>query len=194
MTPETGRRPELAFENPESGERIVLHPDAPAAGGRVLTWELFLAPGGRVPSTHAHPGQEERFTVREGRLRFRVGARRITAGPGETVVVPPGTVHRFSNPGGLPAHATVETRPPLAMAALLGTAAAMARERQARRRRLPFRPGDLLELALFMEEFGQEVRAPYLPAAPVRRAVAALAGLARALGRDDRYRRLRTRT
>ena len=44
-------------------------------GGGALEWELVLAPGGRVPSSHAHPGQEECFTVLDGWLKFRIGGR-----------------------------------------------------------------------------------------------------------------------
>jgi hypothetical protein len=48
------------IENPVSGERIVIRTTAGESGGRRVSWELFLAPGGRVPSSHAHPEQEER--------------------------------------------------------------------------------------------------------------------------------------
>ncbi len=86
------------IDNPVSGERIIIRgrPDRP---GDPLTWDLVLAPGGRVPSSHAHPEQEERFTVLEGRMRFRVGWRRLIAIPGDVVTVPPGTVHHFANAG-----------------------------------------------------------------------------------------------
>ncbi|WP_345637540.1 cupin domain-containing protein [Rugosimonospora acidiphila] len=154
-----------------------------------LAWELVLAPGGRVPSSHAHPAQEERFTVIEGRMRFRVGLRPIVAGAGTTVVVPPGTVHSFANAGPDPARVLVTTDPALEMAALLETAAAMAREQHAAGRALP----RVLDLALFMCDFEREVRAPYLPVAPVRLVMRTLARLAGALGRDSRYRRLRPR-
>ena len=113
------------IENPLSGERITI---LPAAGDSVLEWELELAPGGRVPSSHAHPQQEECFTVLAGQMRFRIGGRRVSAGPGDTVRVPPGTVHHFANAGSRPARVAVQTRPALSMRELLETAAAMATE------------------------------------------------------------------
>ena len=61
------------IENPLSGERITIRP---CSDDSVLEWELLLAPGGRVPSRHAHPRQEECFTVLAGWMRFRVGGRR----------------------------------------------------------------------------------------------------------------------
>ncbi|MGD0064295.1 MAG: cupin domain-containing protein [Streptosporangiaceae bacterium] len=176
------------IENPLSGERITILAGTDAGqSGSVLEWELVLAPGGRVPSSHAHPRQEECFTVLAGRMRFRVGGRKVVAGPGQTVRVPPGTVHHFANVGRSPARVAVQTRPALSMQQLLQTAAAMAQDQHAAARRLP-RP---LDLALFMRDFEREVRAPYLPAALVGAVIGPLAWLARRRGSDARYRRLR---
>jgi mannose-6-phosphate isomerase-like protein (cupin superfamily) len=173
--------------NPLSGEQITILRSAADTAGAVLDWELLLAPGGRVPSSHAHPEQTEIFTVVEGRMKFRVGWRRLTAVPGQTVRVPPGTVHHFANAGSVPARMVVESRPALAMEELLETAAAIAQEQHAAQRQLP-RPVDL---ALFMADFEREVRAPFLPASLVRPVLRKLAGLARRRGLDERYRRLR---
>ncbi|HEY1626469.1 MAG TPA: cupin domain-containing protein [Streptosporangiaceae bacterium] len=175
------------IQNPLSGEQITIRRTAADTGGSVLEWELVLAPGGRVPSSHAHPEQEESFTVLAGRMRFRVGMRRVIANPGDTVRIPPGTVHHFANAGNLPARVRVRTSPALSMQELLATAAALAQDQHAAGRRLP-RP---IELALFMRDFEREVRAPYLPAALVRAVLAPLTRLARRRGLDSRYRRLR---
>lgn len=175
------------IDNPLSGERITIRATAAETGGGVLDWELELAPGGAVPSRHAHPEQEERFTVLAGRMRFRVGGRRLTADPGDTVRVPPGTVHHFANAGDVRALVAVQTRPALSMQQLLETAAAMAQDQHRAARRLP----NPFDLALFMREFEREVRAPYLPAAVVRAVVASLVWLAGRTGLDGRYRSLR---
>ena len=111
----------------------------------------------------------------------------MIAGPGDTVRVPPGTVHHFANATREPTRVAVRTRPALSMQDLLETAAAMARDQHAAGRRLP-RPSDL---ALFMRDFEREVRAPYLPAALVAAVTRPLAWLARRRGSDARYRRLR---
>ena len=172
------------IENPLSGERIIM-PARRVAPNEPLTWELVLAPGGRVPSSHAHPEQEECFTVLAGRMRFRVGWRRLTAGPGDVVRVPPGTVHHFANAGPEPVRVSVRTTPALDMAGLLAVAAALARDQQAAGRARP----RLTDLALFMGDFGREVRAPLVPRPLVRAALGPLARLARAAGHDQRYRR-----
>jgi quercetin dioxygenase-like cupin family protein len=174
------------IENPLSGERITIRRTAAQTGGTLLAWELELAPGGRVPASHAHPRQQEVFTVLEGRMRFRVGWRRRVAGPGDTVTVPPGTVHHFANAGPDPARVAVQTRPALAMQDLLETAAALARDQHAAGRTRP----RLAELALFMRDFEREVAGPVLPGL-LRLATRPLAGLASARGPGHRYRRLR---
>ena len=180
--------PGHVIENPLSGERITIL-ERPRITGDALVWDLVLAPGGRVPNSHSHPEQEERFTVLDGRMMFRVGRRRLLARPGDVVVVPPGKVHHFANPGTVPVHVKVESTPALCTEAMLETAAALARDQRAAGRMLP-RP---LDLALFMGDFDREVRAPYLPAPLVRAALRPLRVLARSLGRDTRYRRLRRR-
>lgn len=178
--------PRHVIENPLSGERITII-ERPRITGDALAWEIVLAPGGRVPSSHSHPEQEERFTVLDGTMRFRVGWRRLLARPGDVVVVPRGVVHHFANPGPVRAHMAVETTPALCTEAMLETAAALARDQRATGRGLP----RALDLALFMCDFDREVRAPYLPASLVRAVLRPLHRLAKFLGRDVRYRRLR---
>ena len=137
-------------------------------GGELLAFDLFLAPGGRVPSSHVHPEQEESFTVLEGQMRFRIGLRSRLAGVGETVRVPPGAVHAFANLGRGRAHLLVEVRPALNTEEMLGAGAGLDR---------PLRQP--LRLALFLDEFGREVRVPFLPAILVRAMTRPLVWLAR---------------
>jgi|SRR5579875_956968 len=175
------------IENPVSGERIVIRETGAQTGGALLAWELFLAPGGRVPSSHAHPEQSERFTVVAGLMRLRINGRRTTLRPGQSILVTPGQVHSFANPGEQTAQVLVETRPALGMEDLLETAAAMASGTLHSTRLLPSVPRPH-ELVLFMRDFEREVRAPYLPAALVRGVLRPLAWLIRRCGLDGRYR------
>src|SRR5438132_14412053 len=85
------------IDNPISGERIVVRQSAVDTDGQLLAFDLFLPPGGHVPATHAHPVQEERFTVLSGQMRFKVGRRTILAAPGETVLVAPGSIRWFAH-------------------------------------------------------------------------------------------------
>lgn len=173
------------LENPVSGERIIFRKTAADTGGELLAFELFLTPDGHVPGAHVHPQQEERFEVLKGTMKFRRGLKLVFARAGDTVVVPPGVVHRFENAGEEPAHVLVEVRPALRMEQLLDTATALAREGRTNRKGLP----EPLELALFVREFEREVRAPFPPAGIVRAMMTPLVWLAARRGLDERYRR-----
>ena len=165
--------PGRVIESPRTGERITVLETGEETGGELFAFELVLRPGGRVPSGHVHPTQVERFTVLEGRVRFRLGWRSLTARSGDAVTVPPRTRHRLANDGATPARIRVEVRPALRMEEMLATAA----ELFGSRRRL----GTPRDLALFIREFDGEVRAPFL-AGLLRIATAPLARAAGRLG------------
>jgi quercetin dioxygenase-like cupin family protein len=171
------------IQNPVSGERITFLQTSHDTGGERLEIELELAPDGHVPGAHVHPEQEERFHVLEGEMKFRLGTRKIVAGPGETVVVPAGRVHRFANNGDGVARARVEVVPALDMEQLFETTVELALEGNTTRKGMP-KP---LHLALFVDRFRREVRAPFPPAAIVRALMAPLAALARRRGHAERY-------
>jgi len=171
------------ISNPVSGERITFLQTAQDTDGELLEFELELTPDGHVPGAHVHPAQEERFHVLSGRMKFRRGWRRVVAEAGETVVVPAGTVHRFANAGDDVARCRVEVVPALDMEQLLETTVELAIEGNVTRSGMP-RP---LHLALFVERFRREVKAPFPPAWVVRMLMAPLRGLARARGHAERY-------
>ena len=173
------------IDNPVSGERLVFRRTAATTGGELLAFELILSPGGHVPASHVHPVQEERFTVLEGGMRFRRGPRTITAAAGETVVVPPRTVHRFANAGAGVARVAVEVRPALRMEELLQVAADLAREGRTLPNGMPLP----LDLALFLREFHRELQVPLLPPSLVRAALAPLGRMAERRGLAGRYAR-----
>lgn len=171
------------LSNPVSGETIEFVKTSTDTDGELLAINLTLTPDGHVPGTHVHPEQEERFEVVSGTMKFKLGFRTIIAGPGDTVVVPAGKRHRFSNAGTDDAHVRVEVRPALRMEELFETTVALAEEGRVLGSGMP-RP---LELALFVREYRREVRAPFPPPWIVRAATAPLAALARRQGRDERY-------
>jgi quercetin dioxygenase-like cupin family protein len=173
------------IDNPVSGERIVFNRTAAETDGQYLEIELRLASDGKVPGIHVHPEQEERFEVLEGRMKFRMGLKTIVAGPGETVVVPAGKAHKFSNAGDDTGVARVTVTPALEMERLFETTAALAEEGRVTRSGMP-KP---LDLALFMREFKREVRGPFSPGALQRAMLAPLAALAKARGYGRRYAR-----
>jgi mannose-6-phosphate isomerase-like protein (cupin superfamily) len=173
------------LDNKISGERITFRKTRADTNGDLLAIDLELSPDGHVPGAHVHPHQEERFEVLSGVMKFRRGSKTVVAGAGDIVVVPPGTIHRFSNGGSEPARMRVEVRPALQMEELFETAVALARDGRTDKRGMP-RP---LDLALFMSAFEAEVRAPFAPAGLMRALTAPLSWLARRRGLDARYRR-----
>jgi quercetin dioxygenase-like cupin family protein len=171
------------IHNPVSGERITFIQTAADTDGELLEFELELTPDGHVPGAHVHPEQEERFHVLEGTMKFRLGMRTIVAEAGDTVVVPAGRMHRFSNGGDGQARARVEVVPALDMEDLFCTAVELAHEGNTNRKGMP-KP---LHLALFVRRFEREVRAPFPPAWMVGALMAPLAALARRRGHAERY-------
>jgi quercetin dioxygenase-like cupin family protein len=171
------------IENPVSGERITFLQTARDTGGEKLEIELELSPDGHVPGAHVHPEQTETFHVLEGTMKFRMGMRRIVARAGDTVVVPAGRVHKFSNGGDEVARCRVEVVPALDMEQLFETTVELAMEGNTTSKGMP-KP---LHLALFVGRFAREVRAPFPPAWMVRVLMAPLAALARKRGHAERY-------
>ena len=50
-----------------------------------------------IPPFHAHPNQEETFTVVKGTALFHVGQEKIAKSAGNELVIPRGAYHKFTN-------------------------------------------------------------------------------------------------
>ena len=171
------------IDNPQSGERIIFKRTAADTNGEYLEIELQLAPDGKVPGMHVHPEQEERFEVLAGRMAFRMGLRKIEAGPGDVVTVPKGKAHKFMNAGDTTAVVKVTVTPALEMERLFETTAELAQDGRVLKSGMP-KP---LDLALFVNRFKREVRGPYSPGWLQRAALAPLTWIAKLRGHDRRY-------
>ncbi len=68
------------------------------SGGAYFAMQA-LVPAGGGPPPHIHTREDETFYLLEGELEFRVGDATITAGAGDFVSVPRGTIHNFRNVG-----------------------------------------------------------------------------------------------
>ncbi len=95
--------------NPASGEEITFLSETPD----LLVMESVWPRPGRRTAEHVHPEMEETYVVLAGTGAFRVGGEERRAGPGETVVVPPGVAHVAWNAGDGPARLRIEMRPAL---------------------------------------------------------------------------------
>jgi quercetin dioxygenase-like cupin family protein len=67
-------------------------------GGAYFAMEAWVPPGGGPP-LHIHTGEDETFYVVEGEASIWLGDAKITAGIGDFVNVPRGTIHGFRNEG-----------------------------------------------------------------------------------------------
>jgi mannose-6-phosphate isomerase-like protein (cupin superfamily) len=168
--------PGQTLENPVTGERFTFTDTAASTGGELLAFDFGLRPGGAVPIPHVHPIQSERFEVVDGRMTFRVGLRKVHAGPGDLVEVPPGVAHSFANAGEDDARLHVEVRPALAMEEMFAEVVAMARAGRMNRRGMP---RNVLDLAVMARRYDQEAHAPLVGLRLQRLLLAPLVFLAR---------------
>src|SRR4051795_7943870 len=125
------------IENPVTGERIVFRQTSRETNGQAVVIETFVQPNGFVAAAHVHPSQEERFEVLRGSVGFRIGRKKLVAGPGQRLTVPAGTPHRFWNAGDDVAHFVCEVRPALQFEALLETMFALAADGRTNRKGMP---------------------------------------------------------
>jgi mannose-6-phosphate isomerase-like protein (cupin superfamily) len=68
--------------------------------GRRIEFEITMAPDAQGPPKHFHPRQEEAWKVLEGELSVFVEDGWRTLGEGESLSIPPTTVHTLRNRSG----------------------------------------------------------------------------------------------
>ena len=147
---------EPTVEDPVLRQRYVFR-RVPDDGGQVLEVEVWVDPGGGV-LPHIHPTFEERFEVREGRVTFWLGRKRQAAGPGETVVVPPGARHTYRNRADQPAYMVCRASPPVpALQGFLEDAAALSRAGAFTRQGIPRSFTGLLQAAVMLRHYRADV-------------------------------------
>jgi quercetin dioxygenase-like cupin family protein len=145
------------LDNPRSGERIVIRHSGADTDGELLEFDVFLQPGAHVPAGHAHPRQQEQFSVLAGQVRFRVAGGDVVVGPGSRLTVPAGTSHWFGNAGSNVAQLRVEVRPALRMQELFETSVRCSGSSSAWWTRV-------LDWALIPLDFQRELAVPNVPA------------------------------
>jgi mannose-6-phosphate isomerase-like protein (cupin superfamily) len=151
--------PGQTLENPVTGERFTFTDTTASTDGALLGFDFALRVGGAVPIPHVHPIQTERFEVRQGLMRFRIGLRTRLARPGDVLEVAPGVMHSFANVGQTEAQLHVEVRPALRMEEMFAEVVALAQAGRLTGRGLP---RNLLDLADLARRYDQEAIAPLL--------------------------------
>jgi len=171
------------IENPVTGERIVFRKTSRDTGGEAVVIETFVQPNGFVAAAHVHPSQEERFEIVRGTVGFKIGRKKLVAGPGTRVTVPAGTPHKFWNAGDTEAQFVCEVRPALQFESLLETMFALAADGRTNRKGMP----NLLRLAVIANHHFDTVRLPFPPAIVQRIGLALGAPAGRLLGYEPTY-------
>lgn len=116
------------IESPVIGEMAVFRKTAADTNGELLQLEVFQKVGAKGPIEHYHTRQEERFEVVSGVMKAQVGGREVRLEPGETVVIPAGTPHRWWNGGQEELHIVAEIRPALQAERFFETIFGLARD------------------------------------------------------------------
>lgn len=178
--------------NPLTGEKALLVEAAEETGGARIVVDFVVEAGGFVPGgEHVHDHCTEHFEVRSGRIAFLLDGEERVLGPGDEVSVPPGTWHRWWNPGHEEVVSRTRVEPALdfesAILAFWGLCADGHTDGEGR-------PSPLYG-ALLATRYRREIRYKQPPPLVQKLMVPPLAALARRRGLDralDRYLDLNT--
>jgi quercetin dioxygenase-like cupin family protein len=172
-----------SLRNSVTGETLVFRTTSADTNGESVVVEAFVEPDGAVATAHVHPSQEERFEVLAGELEFKLGKSTIVAKPGDRVLVPAGTPHRFRNVGEETAHFVCEVSPALGFEQLIETMFALAEDGKVSKKGMP----SPLRLAVIARHHFDDVRLPFPPAWLQRLGLAFSAPLGRIVGFGPTY-------
>jgi Cupin domain len=136
---------------------------------------------GREPG-HVHPQQESGAEVLSGSLVFEVDGEERRIGPGESISIPANIPHRFWNEGEEDVHAIQFFKPALGTAAFFETYFELVRRGDLTR------SGDLplLQVAVMVPEFSDEIRLTRPPWPVIRALSDGLGPIARWRGLEGR--------
>jgi len=79
------------------GTSFAIVESAADSGGKRIEFEITMAPGALGPPKHFHPRQQESWKVIDGELSVFVDADWRTLGEGQSLSIPPNTVHTLRN-------------------------------------------------------------------------------------------------
>ena len=171
------------LRNSVTGETLVFRTTSADTNGERVVVEAFVEPDGAVAAAHVHPEQEELFEILAGELQFKVGKNTIVAKPGDRVLVPAGTAHKFENIGNETAHFVCEVSPALGFEQLIETMFSLAEDGKVSKKGMP----NPLRLAVIARHHFGDVRLPFPPAWLQRLGLAFGAPLGRLLGFEPTY-------
>jgi len=163
-----------------SGERLTFTGIVHGPDGDRVEADGFATPGAGPPM-HVHILQEEAARVVAGRMGYQLAGREPQfAGPGELVVWPAGTAHRWWNAGDTELHMSGWCKPPgnveFFLSSIFASMKATGKNRPA-----------IFDAAFLITRYRSEFGMPAIPA-PVQRVVFPIAiAIGRLLGKYHKY-------
>jgi mannose-6-phosphate isomerase-like protein (cupin superfamily) len=173
-----------SLENPVTGELGIVRKGPWEGEDPSLVAELHVQPGGAVAGEHIHHNLDERFTVKAGRIGFRLDGEESVAGPGESIEIARGSWHDWWNASDdeeavAEVYVSDGTRFLLMIENLFG----FARDGHTNDKGLP----DPLQLTMFATEFRDVIVFKRPPAAVQKLLFSALRPIAKARGYRGTY-------
>ena len=169
--------------NPRTGQRMVFLKTGTETGGELVQIDTYNPPTGVPEPEHVHPFQESGAEVLSGSLRFRVGGKQRSVKAGESITIPANAPHHFWNDGEEEAHAVQWFRPALKIDRFFETLFGLAQDGKLNDKGLP----SLLQLAVGVPYFGDEIRLTSPPWVVQQAIFAVLAPVGRLLGYRAQY-------
>jgi mannose-6-phosphate isomerase-like protein (cupin superfamily) len=166
------------LHNPVTGELMRFVKAAHDTNGEYVVVDVTVEPNGTVAAAHLHPYQTETFRVLDGEVTFKVGREKVVAKTDTTLVVKPGTAHKFWNSGVVDARFRCEIRPALQFEQLIETMFTLAQEGKTNKKGMP----NPFRLAVIANAHFDDVRLPLVPQALQKLALAMGAPVGRLLG------------
>ncbi len=169
--------------NPRTGQRMVFLETGEETGGQSVRIDTYNPPTGVPEPEHVHPFQESGIQVISGSLRFRMNGEDRSVGPGESITIPANTPHHFWADGQEEIHSVQWFRPALKIDCFFETFFGLAQDDKLNDKGLP----SLLQLAVMVPRFGDEIRLSNPPWALQRAIFGLLDPIGRMFGYQAEY-------
>jgi quercetin dioxygenase-like cupin family protein len=169
--------------NPRTGQRMVFLETGEENDGELVRIDSYNPPTGVPEPEHVHPFQQSGAEVLSGSLRFRIRGEERSVKAGESITIPANTPHNFWNDAEDEAHHIQWFRPALKIDRFFEMLFGLAQDGKLNDKGLP----SLLQLAVGVPYFGDEIRLTNPPWALQRALFGVLAPVGRMLGYRPEY-------
>lgn len=146
--------PTNVLHNTKTGQRFRFLRTGRETRGQLLELESTFRPRSAEPPPHYHPQQVEDFRVLAGALTVRIDGQVQVLGPGDTLHVPPGTVHSMWNSGDAETVVNWVVQPALDTEVFFRTTTGLANDGRTNDAGMP----PLLQVALLANRFSNVFR------------------------------------